>query len=115
MSWLSPKTLLANNNDIRLNLTYFTPDCFRSDLLTRANQHSLGVLPKSDLKHTYWGLNRRLLSPQHDGALRFNSKGSQTSITVTSAEQVYSDDKNLIVKASSVRAVTDNQACFEGS
>ena len=105
----------ANNSDIRLNLTYLAPNCFRSDLLTRANQHSLGVLPKSDLKHTYWGLNRRLLSPQDDGALRFNSKGSQTSITLTSAEQVYSDDKNLIVKASSVRSVTDNQACFEGS
>jgi len=105
----------ANNSDIRLNMTYLAPDCFRSDLLTRANQHFLGVLPKSDLKHTYWGLNRRHLNLDHDGALRYNSKGSQMSITLKSAEQVYSDDKNLIVKASSVSAVTDNEACFGGS
>ncbi len=82
------------------------------DLLKRANHHSLSIMPSSDVSSTYWGIDRRLASQTQEGGLSFMMKGSQTNVTLESADQIYSDDKNLIIRASSFSVQTDHQTCI---
>ena len=102
----------SENGDIKLNLTYLSPHCLHGDLLKRANHHSLSIMPSFDVSNTYWGIDRRLASQTQEGRFSFMMKGSQTNVTLESADQIYSDDKNLIIRASSFSVQTDHQACI---
>jgi len=105
----------SENDDIRLNLTYLSPHCLQGDLLKKANHHSLSIVPSSDVSNTYWGINRRLVNQTQEDALSFIMKGSQTSITLTPDDQIYLDDKNLIIRASNVSTQVERQVCFDES
>lgn len=102
----------SENGDIKLNLTYLTPHCLQGDLLERANHHSLSIMPLSDVSHTYWGINRRLMNQTQEDGISFIMKGSQTKVILAPADRIYSDDKNLIVRASRFSVESDSQTCF---
>ena len=101
--------------DVRLNLTYLSPQCLQGDLLKRANHHSLSIVSSSDVSRTFWGVNRRLVDQTHEDELSFIMKGSQTKVTLVPAAQIYSDDKNLIIRASRFVVQSDTQTCFAGN
>ena len=95
-----------------IHLTYLSPHCLQGDLLKRANHHSLSIMRSSDVSNTYWGINRRLANQTQGDELSFIMKGSQTKVTLAPADQIYSDDKNLIIRASHFRVQSDSQTCF---
>jgi hypothetical protein len=101
--------------DVRLNLTYLSPHCLQGDLLKRANHYSLSVVPLSDVSNTFWGLNRRLVDHSQENELSFLMKGSQTRVTLIPGDEIYVDDKNLIIRASAVSVNADPEACFDKS
>ena len=103
------------NGDVRLNLTYLSPHCLQGDLLKRANQYSLSVVPLSDMSNTFWGLNRRLVDHSQENELSFLMKGSQARVTLIPGDEIYADEKNLIIRASDVSVNADPQACFDKS
>ena len=106
----------SDDEEIRVNFTYLSPDCLQGELLERANEHSRSELANSDLNSTYWaldmGLVERRSSETADGAITFVAKGAQGVITLEPSEQVYVDNKNAIMRASSVSVEIDEQgAC----
>ena len=101
----------SENGNIRLNFIYLSPNCLQDNLLERANQHALTVLPKSDLQKTYWGLAKHNSNQIEEGAVRFVANGAQSIITLIPADEVYADKGNLIIRASSVTVKKDEQIC----
>lgn len=104
------------NGNIRLNLIYLSPDCLQPRLLKLANQHTSMILTKSDPQNTYWGLDRKLVrrnsNQSADGAISFMTKGANSTVTLLPADQIYADNKNLIIRASSVIVKIDDHACL---
>ena len=52
------------------------------------------------------------MNQTQEDELSFIMKGSQTKVTLAPADQIYSDDKNLIIRASHFRVQSDSQTCF---
>jgi len=107
----------SEGENIRLNFTYLSPDCLQPHLLARANEHAVTELTTLDSATTLWGLDAALLARTSNrtaqGDLRFVTKGSGAIITLTPDEEVYSDNKNLIIRASSSTVQLDSSACGE--
>jgi len=91
---------------IRVNLTYLDPDCLPPYLLELASEHALKGLPAVDPHMTYWGFNKSSLAKIDNGELRYTTKGAPYSITIIPDETVYEDNRNLIVRASSITVKT---------
>ena len=71
----------SENDSIRINFLYLSPDCLQSGLLESANQHSLVTLTSSDVQNTYWGFARRTSNKGGKGEISFVVKGAQSIVT----------------------------------
>jgi hypothetical protein len=100
-----------DNDTIRINFLYLSPDCLQPVLLERANQHALTVLTKSNVQNTYWGFTRSNSIETDRGETSFMVKGAQSIVTLNPVEQVYADKENLIMRASSVAVKIDERVC----
>jgi len=107
----------SDDRSIRLNFVYLSPDCLQPHLLERANAHTVSTLANADSGTTYWGVDRNVAQrgskQRDDGTLSFIAKGSHSLITLTPSEEIYSDNKNLITRASFVMVEINEQACLD--
>lgn len=106
----------SDDESVRVNFIYLSPDCLKGELLELANEHSQTVLTSADLDSTYWaldmGLVERRSSESADGAITFTAKGAQGVVTLDPADEVYADNKNSIMRALSVSVEIDEHgAC----
>lgn len=92
----------SEGDDIRINFTYLDPDCLPPHLKALADQVALSELPASDPKTTYWALNKSDMTVNSDQEISFVTKGSRAIVSLVPSTRVYEDNKNLILKASSV-------------
>ncbi|MEC9292891.1 MAG: hypothetical protein VYC65_01250, partial [Chloroflexota bacterium] len=113
----------SEQGNIRVNFLYFMharkghgmdPDCLPPHLYELANEHSLTALSNSDRHNTYWGLNKLRTDRTADGNFFIPKiKGTLSTILLTPVEQVYEDNKNLIIRASDVTVTTNEPGCSQ--
>ncbi len=90
------------------------PDCLPPHLYEIANEHSLTVLVNSDRDNTYWGLNKLRTDKTAEGNFFIPKiKGTLSTFLLTPADQIYEDNKNLIIRASDVTVTTDESGCWQ--
>ena len=112
----------SDYGNIRVNFLYLMharkghgmdPDCLPPDLYEIAKEHSLTALANSDRHNTYWGLNKLRTDRTAEGNFFIPKiKGTLSTILLTPTDQVYDDNKNLIIRASDVTVTIDAPGCW---